>query len=82
LSLLSKCKDFISLDDIVALIGVEGKTLVYMRDGGVCFVDKSARTIAKKYEELCAFYRSALTPKWKDLGRKKGKWYVDERDIC
>jgi hypothetical protein len=82
LSLLSKCKDFVSLDNIVALIGVEGKTMVFTRDGDVCYVDKSVRTVARKFEKLCAFYQSALTSERKELGRKKRKWCVDEGDIC
>jgi len=82
LSLLSKCKDFVSLDNIVALIGVEGKTMVFTRDGDVCYVDKSVRTVARKFEKLCAFYQSALTSKRKELGRKKRKWCVNEGDIC
>lgn len=82
MSLLSKCKDFVSLDNIVALIGVESKTLVFTRDGDVCYVDKSVRTVARKFEELCAFYQSALTSKRKELGRKKRKWCVNEGDIC
>lgn len=82
MSLLSKCKDFVSLDNIVALIGVEGKTMVFTRDGDVCYVDKSVRTVARKFEKLCAFYQSALTSKRKELGRKKRKWCVNEGDIC
>ena len=82
MSLLSKCKDFVSLDNIVALIGVEGKTMVFTRDGDVCYVDKSVRTVARKFDKLCAFYQSALTSKRKELGRKKRKWCVNEGDIC
>jgi len=52
-------EDLIHLDNVVALVGAENKTLVYMRNGGVCVMDKNIRSVVRKYEELHIFLRDA-----------------------
>ena len=47
------------LGNVVALVGAENKTLIYMRNGDIRVIGRNIRSVVRKYQELRIFLQDA-----------------------
>ncbi|AFM20702.1 MAG TPA: hypothetical protein PLR17_03615 [Acetomicrobium flavidum] len=56
---VSTGEDLMPLGNVVALVGAENKTLIYMRNGDIRVIGRNIRSVVRKYQELRIFLQDA-----------------------
>lgn len=56
---ISTGEDLMPLGNVVALVGAENKTLIYMRNGDIRVIGRNIRSVVRKYQELRIFLQDA-----------------------
>ncbi|NLG95117.1 MAG: hypothetical protein GX487_07145 [Acetomicrobium flavidum] len=56
---VSTGEDLMPLGNVVALVGAENKTLIYMRNGDIRVIGRNIRSVVRKYQELRVFLQDA-----------------------
>jgi len=59
LNSVSTGEDLMPLGNVVALVGAENKTLIYMRNGDIRVIGRNIRSVVRKYQELRVFLQDA-----------------------
>jgi len=59
LNSVSTGEDLMPLGNVVALVGAENKTLIYMRNGDIRVIGRNIRSVVRKYQELRIFLQDA-----------------------